>query len=84
MSESETQPVGDVGSDAPSEPVLRVVTPDATAEEIAAIVTVFAALGSRARPPRARPRSEWAAPHRVHRIAHAPAPGAWRASGLPR
>lgn len=68
-------------------PVLRVVNPDATPEEIAALVAVFSALGSGAPAPEP-PRSLWAAPARGVR----PSPGAgiaagrgaWRASGLPR
>ncbi|HET8602869.1 MAG TPA: acyl-CoA carboxylase subunit epsilon [Marmoricola sp.] len=69
----------------PSEggPILRVVTPDATPEEIAALVAVFASIGAPAEAPPA-PRSEWASPAR--RIAPAPphGSGGWRSSGLPR
>ena len=66
-------------------PVLRVVSPDATPEEIAAIVAVLASLGGGGAAPEP-PRSEWASPTRTLR---GPAPlshgrGAWRASGLPR
>ena len=64
-------------------PVLRVVTPDATPEEVAALVAVFAALGGAPEAAPA-PRSEWAAPARRMATAHPHGPGGWRASGLPR
>ena len=65
-------------------PVLRVVTPDATREEIAALVAVFSALGSEESPaPRRRPRV-WNAPSRLVRRTYPHGPCAWRASGLPR
>ncbi len=72
---------------APEAPLLRIVTPDTTPEEIAAIVAVFAALGGGAPAPEP-PRSEWASPERGVRSfpgrgLHA-GRGAWRASGLPR
>ncbi|HEY0890705.1 MAG TPA: acyl-CoA carboxylase subunit epsilon [Nocardioides sp.] len=61
-------------------PVLRVVNPDATPEEVAAIVAVLSALGGAAPAPR-KPRSTWASPARQLR---GPLPPSWRASGLPR
>jgi hypothetical protein len=64
-------------------PVLRVVNPDATPEEVAAIVAVLASLGGGAPAPRP-PRSEWANPARAMRGQHLHGAGAWRASGLPR
>ncbi|TIC86726.1 acyl-CoA carboxylase subunit epsilon [Nocardioides sp. GY 10113] len=68
-------------------PVLRVVNPDATPEEIAALVAVFASLGGAPEQP-APPRSLWASPARqVRRTAGAGVAagrGAWRASGLPQ
>ena len=71
------------GSDAP---VLRVVSPDATPEEIAALVAVLSSLGGDEQPPEPAP-SVWAAPARAARkVPGAPVPtgrGAWRASGLP-
>lgn len=64
-------------------PLLKVVSPNATAEDIAALVAVFSALGSAGAPAPRRPRSEWASPARaVRRVPHA-GPGAWRASALP-
>jgi len=62
--------------------VLRVVNADATAEEVAAIVAVFSALGSAAAPA-PRPVSHWAAHRRLRTPAHS-GRGGWRASGLPR
>jgi hypothetical protein len=66
-----------------SEPVLRVVNPDATAEEIAALVAVFSAMGSGAAPA-PKPRSAWASVERRLRPLPPHGPGAWRASGLAR
>lgn len=76
---------------APAAPVLRVVTPDATAEEIAALVAVLASLAAD-RPVAPRPVPEWSARHRAVRRTVAPtrlptlvgSPGGWRSSGLPR
>ncbi len=75
------------GSDgAPARPPLRVISGDATAEEIAAIVAVLAAAsgngdgtdGTRTT------RSRWADPRTRMRAHLSPGPGAWRASALPR
>jgi hypothetical protein len=65
-------------------PLLRVVNPDATPEEVAALVAVFSALGSAAGEPPRRPRPTWNHPARGVRQTHRSGPGAWRASGLPR
>ena len=70
-------------ADPPRPPLLRIVSPDATPEEIAALVAVFASLGSAAEPP-ARRTPEWSAHHRKVRTTHAHGPGGWRSSGLPR
>ncbi len=64
-------------------PILQVVSPHATPEEIAAIVAVFSALGGNAPAPQ-RPRSEWANPARRMRTSLPHGPGQWRASALPR
>lgn len=84
MSEANTTPSGIAEGDGP---VLRVVNPDATPEEIAAIVAVFSALGGAEETPAATP-SLWASPEAAVRrtLTRSPAPGrgAWRASGLPR
>ncbi|KQP64367.1 acyl-CoA carboxylase subunit epsilon [Nocardioides sp. Leaf285] len=66
----------------PAAPVLRVVTPDATPEEIAALVAVVSALG--AGPAQAPRRPEWSAPARLVRRNPPHGPGGWRASALPR
>ncbi|HEX7740765.1 MAG TPA: acyl-CoA carboxylase subunit epsilon [Marmoricola sp.] len=64
------------------EPVLRVVNPDATPEEIAALVAVFSAMGSGAAAV-TKPRSAWASVERRLRRLPAHGVGAWKASGLP-
>ncbi|MEZ5091534.1 acyl-CoA carboxylase epsilon subunit [Nocardioides sp.] len=63
-------------------PELRVVTPDASPEEIAALVVALAALQPSAPPP-PRPRSRWADPARMMRRPVTPGPGGWRTSALP-
>jgi hypothetical protein len=63
-------------------PLLRVVNADATPEEIAALVAVFAALGADTAPA-ARVTPEWQAHHRKLRSTHPHGPGGWRASSLP-
>ncbi|WP_084254844.1 acyl-CoA carboxylase epsilon subunit [Nocardioides sp. J54] len=71
----------------PAQPVLRIITPHTTPEEVAAIVAVLAAVGGGAPAPEP-PRSEWAHPARQVRstpgrgLPHGR--GAWRSSGLPR
>ena len=65
-------------------PLLRVVNPDATPEEVAALVAVFSALGSAGAEPPARPRSSWNHPARGVRTTHRSGEGGWRTSGLPR
>ncbi|MFL6156071.1 MAG: acyl-CoA carboxylase subunit epsilon [Marmoricola sp.] len=64
-------------------PALRIVTADATPEEIAAVVAVFSAMGGSA-PAAPRTVPAWSAYHRRLRPAHPHGPGGWRASGLPR
>jgi hypothetical protein len=64
-------------------PLLKVINADATPEEIAALVAVFASLGSPDEPaPRRTP--EWQAHHRKVRATYRHGPGGWRSSGLPR
>ncbi|WP_223163549.1 acyl-CoA carboxylase subunit epsilon [Nocardioides humilatus] len=63
----------------PAAPMLRVVNPDATPEQVAAIVAVFSAMGGSAPAPE-KPRSEWASPARRMRGAHFHHRGAWQAS----
>jgi hypothetical protein len=73
-----------VSDSAEPQPTLRVVTPDATAEEIAALVAVLSTLGSPTSAPAPRQTSQWAAPHRAVRVRYSHGPGGWLASGLPR
>jgi hypothetical protein len=68
---------------AEKQPLLRVVNGDATPEEIAALVAVFASLGSSEAPSQRR-TPEWQAHHRTLRVTFPHGPGGWRASGLPR
>ncbi len=64
-------------------PVLRIVTPDTTPEEVAAIVAVLSALGGGEAPaPRRTP--EWNRPARLTRATHRHGVGGWRSSALPR
>ncbi len=71
--------------DATSEPVLRVVRGEPTDDEVAALVTVVAALAARsAAGVTEPPRSQWRNRARNIRPPIGPGPGAWRASGLPR
>ena len=86
MTSKETEVIGVGEGDAAAEqkPLLKVVNPDATPEEVAAIVAVFAALGSGGGDAAPRPRREWAAPRRTHRVPLFPGRGGWRASALPR
>ena len=65
------------------QPLLRVLSPDATPEEVAALVLVLASLGGAAPSPRRR-TPEWSAPHRRVRASLPHGPGGWRSSGLPR
>jgi hypothetical protein len=70
-------------SDEQQAPALRIVTPDATAEEIAALIAVFATVGSGAAPEK-KPTPAWSDNHRRLRPQHPHGPGGWRASSLPR
>lgn len=65
-----------------SEPVLKVVNPDATPEEVAALVAVLSAMGPGAAPA-PKKRSAWASVQRRLRPLPPHGPGAWKASGLP-
>jgi hypothetical protein len=64
-------------------PLLKVVNPDATPEEVAALVAVFSALGSA---PAGKQRAvvEWNSPYRQVRPYYSQGPGGWRSSGLPK
>lgn len=80
MSES-TEPVE---AAAPQQPLLKVVNPDATPEQIAAIVAVFSAIGSGTPAPAKRPVSQWSANARKARVTRPHGLGGWKASSLPR
>ena len=72
---------------APSrQPLLRVVRGRPDELELAALVAVVAARqAATAAPDRGRPRvSAWSDPSALLRTPLHPAPGAWRASALPR
>lgn len=76
--------MGDAMSEQQEQPILRVINPDATPEEVAALVAVFSALGSAGGEPPRPPRPTWNHPARGVRQTHRSGAGAWRASGLPR
>jgi Acyl-CoA carboxylase epsilon subunit len=73
---------GDEGG--PPRPVLRVVRGEPDDDELAALVTVVAALAGRSAVRPAPARSPWRDRGRNIRPPIGPGPGAWRASGLPR
>ncbi len=68
----------------PQPPLLRVVRGEPTAEELAALTVVVAALsqrgGTRRRP---RPVGAWASAAHMHRRPHQAGPGGWQAAGRP-
>jgi hypothetical protein len=74
----------DGSAEATAAPLLRVVSPNATPEEIAALVTVLSALGGEEPAPARRTTPEWQSAHRRVRRTLPHGPGGWRASGLPR
>jgi hypothetical protein len=74
---------GPLGARLETTPFLRVVKGDPTPEELAALVTVLASLGSTSPEP-ARRTPEWNAPRRLHRAVHPHGLGGWRSSSLPR
>lgn len=67
----------------PDAPRFRIVNPDATAEEIAAITAVLAAMNA-ATPPARKPTPAWSHHRRKLRTDYRHGLGGWRASGLPR
>ncbi|MBA3780550.1 MAG: acyl-CoA carboxylase subunit epsilon [Nocardioides sp.] len=58
-----------------------MINPDATAEEVAALVVVMSALQTPATPTRGN-TSEWPVSNRLRMPVHA-RPGGWRTSSLP-
>ncbi|WP_310964440.1 acyl-CoA carboxylase subunit epsilon [Nocardioides terrisoli] len=71
------------GVPAEQPPLLRVLTPGTTAEEVAALVAVLSAMGSDAPEPPRR-TSAWSDPRRRLTPSYPHGPGGWHASGLPR
>ncbi len=70
--------------EAPAQP-LFLIKGDATPEEVAALTAVLASMSAAAPESRPQPRaSQWAARQRAVRSPSFAAPGAWRASALPR
>jgi hypothetical protein len=65
----------------PQRPLLRVVRGEPTAEELAALTVVVAALSQRRPRGRPVPVGAWAANADTHRRPLQPGPGGWRASG---
>jgi hypothetical protein len=67
------------------QPVIRVVRGNPTPEELAALVTVLAAVGGSSVAEEARPARGWASPAaRLRSPAYGTRAGGWRASALPR
>jgi hypothetical protein len=64
-------------------PLLRVVTGEPTAEELAALTVVVAALSQRRARRRPVPLGAWAAFGGTHRRPLPSGPGGWTASGRP-
>jgi hypothetical protein len=62
-------------------PLLRVVRGEPTAEELAALTVVVAALSQRRARRRPVPLGAWASPADAHRRPLQHGPGGWRASG---
>jgi hypothetical protein len=85
VSTSSTGDAGSTGESAgePTTPMLRVITPDATPEEVAALVAVLASLGGE-EPPAPRRTPAWQENHRKVRATFPHGPGGWRSSSLPR
>ncbi len=67
---------------APARPLLTVVRGEPTPEQLAALIAVVSSRASGGADEQQPVRSPWAAP--VLRTPLSPAPGAWRASALPR
>jgi hypothetical protein len=62
-------------------PLLRIVRGEPSAEELAALTVVVAALSQRRPRPRPTPVGAWASFPDAHRRPLRPGPGGWRASG---
>ncbi len=66
----------------PVRPLLTVVRGEPTPEQLAALIAVVSSRAAAAEDAAPRTRSAWSRP--VLRAPLSPAPGAWRASALPR
>jgi Acyl-CoA carboxylase epsilon subunit len=64
-----------------TQPLLRVVRGEPTAEELAALTVVVAAMSGRRERRRVTPVGAWASYADAHRRTFQPGPGAWRAAG---
>jgi hypothetical protein len=62
-------------------PLLRVVKGEPTADELAALTVVVAAMSQRRSRRRPTPLGAWASYADEHRVALRPGPGGWRAAG---
>ncbi len=67
----------------PAAPLLRVVRGEPSAEELAALTVVVAALSQRRERKRPTPVGAWASYGRSHRRPAQAGPGGWRAAGSP-
>ncbi len=67
----------------PVAPLLRVVKGEPSAEELAALTVVVAALSQRRERKRPTPVGAWASYGRSHRRPVQAGPGGWRAAGSP-
>ena len=65
----------------PARPLLRVVRGEPSAEELAALTVVVAALSQRRSRRRPTPVGAWASRGDAHRASLQPGPGGWRAAG---
>jgi hypothetical protein len=63
------------------QPLLRIVKGDPSAEELAALTVVVAALSQQRSRRRSIPVGAWASYADGHRVALRPGPGGWRAAG---
>ena len=79
-----TGPDGTDGTDGttgrPDQPLLRVIRGNPSPEELAALVTVVAALAAPPAPAQVRTVGGWADRTPVPRLPVSPGPGAWRAA----
>ena len=70
-----------MSTETPERPLLRVVRGEPTAEELAALTVVVAALSQRRARKRPVPVGAWASYADAHRRPLQHGPGGWRASG---